>query len=99
MNNEVILRGEVANAYPSETNAPSRFTVKTVDTRDGKTYTSYISCKSFEGCPTVGSKVVVNARIQTGSYEKDGKKIYTTDIMVNNFTVAEEAVDYGNIPF
>ena len=28
-----------------------------------------------------GSKVGVEGRIQTGSYEKDGKKIYTTDVM------------------
>lgn len=28
-----------------------------------------------------GSKVAVNGRIQTGSYEKDGRKIYTTDIV------------------
>lgn len=29
-----------------------------------------------------GSKVLVEGRIQTGNYEKDGKKVYTTDIVV-----------------
>ena len=29
-----------------------------------------------------GSKVLVEGHIQTGSYEKDGKKTYTTDIVV-----------------
>ena len=28
-----------------------------------------------------GTKVVVTGRIQTGSYEKDGKKVYTTDVI------------------
>ena len=28
-----------------------------------------------------GSKLLVEGRIQTGSYEKDGKKVYTTDIV------------------
>ena len=29
-----------------------------------------------------GSKIVVEGHIQTGSYEKEGKKVYTTDIAV-----------------
>jgi single-strand DNA-binding protein len=29
-----------------------------------------------------GDPVVVEGRIQTGSYEKDGQRVYTTDIMV-----------------
>lgn len=28
-----------------------------------------------------GSKVAVMGRIQTGSYEKDGRKVYTTDVV------------------
>ena len=31
-----------------------------------------------------GSKIMVEGHIQTGSYEKDGQKIYTTDIVVDN---------------
>ena len=31
-----------------------------------------------------GSRVAVTGRIQTGSYEKDGRKIYTTDIIASN---------------
>ena len=30
-----------------------------------------------------GSMISVEGRIQTGSYEKDGRKIYTTDIIVD----------------
>ena len=33
---------------------------------------------------TKGRKVSVEARVQTGSYEKDGKTIYTTDFVANN---------------
>lgn len=32
-----------------------------------------------------GSKIGIVGRIQTGSYEKDGVKIYTTDIVVDEF--------------
>ena len=30
-----------------------------------------------------GSRLGVEGRIQTGSYEKDGQRIYTTDVIVN----------------
>lgn len=37
-----------------------------------------------------GSLIGVEGRLQTGSYEKeDGTKVYTTDIVVNNFTFLE----------
>ena len=29
-----------------------------------------------------GKQIAVNGRIQTGSYEKDGRKVYTTDVIV-----------------
>ena len=32
-----------------------------------------------------GALAEVNGKIQTGSYEKDGQKIFTTDVLVNNF--------------
>ena len=36
-----------------------------------------------------GTKVVVEGRIQTGSYEKDGQRVYTTDIVVEQQEFAE----------
>ena len=33
-----------------------------------------------------GSQIGVEGRIQTGSYEKEGRTIYTTDVVVNNLT-------------
>lgn len=36
-----------------------------------------------------GTKFIVTGRIQTGSYEKDGTKIYTTDVIVENLEFAE----------
>ena len=35
------------------------------------------------------TKFIVTGRIQTGSYEKDGSKIYTTDVIVENLEFAE----------
>ena len=39
-----------------------------------------------------GLRVLLNGRIQTGSYEKDGQRIYTTDVIANNI----EYIDWKN---
>ena len=39
-----------------------------------------------------GLRVLVNGSIQTGSYEKDGQRVYTTEVLVNNV----EFIDWKN---
>lgn len=59
-----------------------------------------------------GTKIAAKGRIQTGSYEKDGKKIYTTDVVAEEVEFAESKksespkddgfvsdVDMSNLPF
>lgn len=53
----------------------------------------FISCTAFGSTAEVianyhnkGSQIGIEGRIQTGSYEKDGKTIYTTDVIVNSIT-------------
>lgn len=89
--NLVLINGEVVRAYPSNGKAPSRFTVKVVEKYDAGERTSYISMKTFDECPAVGAKVKTSARVVEGSYEKDGKKVYTTDIITNKIVIAEAA--------
>jgi len=46
-----------------------------------------------------GKKILVEGRIQTGSYEKDGQKIYTTDVVAENIEFAEsKRVDSAENP-
>ena len=50
-----------------------------------------------------GQKFAIEGRIQTGSYEKDGKKVYTTDVIIVDTYFVEkkqETQDDGfrNIP-
>ena len=43
--------------------------------------------KQAENCDrylSKGRKVAVQGRIQTGSYEKDGRTVYTTEVIANN---------------
>ena len=68
--------------------AIGRFSVAVNDGYGDKKRTSFIPVTTFgkqaEMCEKYlykGSKVEVKGRIQTGSYEKDGQKIYTTDVI------------------
>ena len=36
-----------------------------------------------------GQRIAVTGHIQTGSYEKDGQRIYTTDVVVDSFDFIE----------
>ena len=46
-----------------------------------------------------GTKLLIEGHIQTGSYEKEGKKVYTTDVIVDNLEFVgkkEEERSEGN---
>lgn len=94
--NKVLLVGnlvkDVEVRYTTSDSAVARFTIainRETKNKDGNYDADYINCVSFgERAKAVseylkkGTKVSVEGRIQTGSYEKDGKKVYTTDIVV-----------------
>ena len=58
--------------------------------------TDFINCVAFgksgefaEKYLKKGTKILVVGRIQTGNYEKDGKKVYTTDVVVEEHEFCE----------
>ena len=73
--------------------------------RDGDDQTAdFINCVAFgktaefmERYARKGTKFVVEGRIQTGSYtNKDGQKVYTTDVVVENIEFAESKSSDNN---
>ena len=64
---------------------------------DSQQTADYISCVAFDKLGEFaekylkqGTKIVVAGRIQTGSYtNKDGQKVYTTDVVVEECEFAE----------
>ena len=75
--------------------AVARFTLA-VDRRFKKGEADFIPCVAFgktaefaEKYLTKGIKMMIEGRWQTGSYEKDGKKIYTNDLIVEQMEFAE----------
>lgn len=103
--NKVILMGrltrdpEVRYSQGANSLAVARFTLA-VDRRfkrEGEASADFINCVAFgktaehvERYYRQGIKVVVCGRIQTGSYtNRDGVKVYTTDIVVEESEFAE----------
>lgn len=98
--NKVILTGRLT-AEPKivgneKKAAHFRIAVDRRFKRDGEDAADFIGCVAFgktadfvEGYLHKGTKVGVEGRIHTGSYEKDGRRVYTTDIIVENVEFME----------
>lgn len=96
--NEVILIGRLTKdaqlGYTSNTQkAVARFTLAVDRIGEG---TDFIPCVAFgkqaeniEKYVKQGNRLAVHGRIQTGSYEKDGQKVYTTDVIVDRADFVE----------
>lgn len=103
--NKVVLMGrltrdpDVRYSQGENATAVARFTLA-VDRRfkrQGEQDADFISCVAFgktaehiEKYYRQGLKAVISGRIQTGSYtNKDGQKVYTTDVVVEETEFAE----------
>lgn len=103
--NKVILMGrltkdvEVRVTQSAEPMTIARYTIA-VDRkfkREGEATADFIPCIAFgraaefaEKYFRKGTKVAISGRIQTGSYtNKDGQKVYTTDVVVEEQEFAE----------
>lgn len=103
--NKVILMGrltrdpDIRYSAGENSTAVARYTLA-VDRRfkrDGEQSADFISCVAFgrsaefaEKYFHQGIRIVVTGRIQTGSYtNRDGQKVYTTDVVVEEQEFAE----------
>ena len=103
--NKVILMGrltrdpEIRYSQGENAMAIARYTLA-VDRRfkrDGEQSADFINCLAFgksaefaEKYLHQGTKILVEGRIQTGSYtNKDGQKVYTTEVVVEESEFAE----------
>ena len=103
--NKVILMGrltrdpEVRYSQGESSTAVARYTLA-VDRRfkkEGEQSADFIGCVAFgkqaefaEKYLHQGTKIAITGRIQTGSYtNKDGQRVYTTDVVVEEQEFAE----------
>ena len=89
--NSVILMGRLTKdpqvSYTGEGKAIARFTVAVDRNKD---QSDFIGCVAFGKTAEIiekyfakGKPIALLGHIQTGSYEKEGKKVYTTDVIAD----------------
>ncbi len=103
--NKVVLIGrltrdpDIRYSSGAEPMAIARYTlaVNRRFKREGQVDADFINIVAFgkagsfaEKYLSKGMQIAVSGRIQTGSYEKDGRKIYTTDIIVEEQEFTEK---------
>lgn len=102
--NKVVLMGRLTKdpiaryAQNEQQTCVARYTLA-VDRKfkkDGEQTADFINCIAFgksgefaEKYLRKGIKIAVTGRIQTGFYEKDGERVYTTDVVVEEHEFAE----------
>ena len=107
--NKTILSGrltkdpETRYTQAAEPMAVSRYTlaVDRPGKKDGQQNADFISCVAFgkngqfaEKYLKKGTKIIVEGHIQTGSFtNKEGKKVYTTDVVVDRQEFCESKRD------
>ena len=117
--NKTILTGRTTKEIELKTTQNgtniARFTLA-VNRRKKDDGADFINCVAYAKVAELlsqyvhkGDRIGVVGRIQTGSYEKDGHKIYTTDVIVEEFDFQESkrqekeefvpVVDGKDLPF
>ena len=103
MLNVVALTGrltrDVELKYTQGGDAVCRFTLavnRPFKNANGENEADFVNCTAWRKTAETmsnflskGSLVGVEGAIRTGSYEKDGQRIFTTEVNVNNFTFLE----------
>lgn len=111
--NKVILIGrltvepEIRQTNSGKKVASYRLAVDRNVKTEGQPEADFINCTAWgktgefaEKYLHKGMKIAIEGRIQTGSYEKDGQKHYTTDIIVDRheFCESKRSADSGSYP-
>lgn len=103
--NKVILTGRLVadpeiGTYGNTTVASYRLAVDRRIKKEGQPQADFLNCKVFGKATDFvakhlhkGIKIAIEGRIHTGSYEKDGVKHYTTDIIVEQHEFCEKKAE------
>ena len=108
--NVVILQGRITKDLELRQTTSGtdvlRFTVA-VDrySKDKENDTDFISCVAFGKSASFinsyfskGRMIAIEGNIRTGSYEKNGQKVYTTDVIVDKAHFCGDRQTNGNAP-
>lgn len=96
--NSVNIIGRLVRDHNFNTTGSGKACLKNCIAVDGytKNDTDFINIVAWEKTAefinkyfSKGKKIAINGRIKTGSYEKDGKKVYTFDVIVGQVFFCE----------
>ena len=101
--NRVIVMGNLTKAvelrHTATGVAVANFTIavkREIKNKDGEYDSDFINCIAFGNQAEMitkyfdkGNKIAIEGHIQSGSYEKEGKKVYTTDVVVEKIHFVE----------
>ena len=109
--NKVILIGrlcadpETRYSEKGDCVAKYRLAVNRKFKKEGQPEADFLNCIAFGKTGEFasrflkkGSKIAIEGRVQTGSYEKDGVKHYTTDIIVEQHEFCDSNVSFNTAP-
>lgn len=101
--NKVILKGNITKdielRHTQSGVAVATFTVATkrnYKNQNGEYESDFIRCVAYRETAELisksfqkGSGIIIEGQIKTGSYENEGKKVFTTDVMVEHIDFVE----------
>ncbi len=71
--------------------------------QDGKPKANFINCVCYGKVADIaqkylgkGTPVIINGSLETGSYEKNGEKVYTVDVVEKHWFVGSSKKDVGS---
>ena len=102
--NKVLILGtlvrDVELRYTQSGMAIARFSLavrRDAKNKEGNYDSDFVNCVAYQKLGETiqkhfkkGSRILIEGHIQTGSYEKDDKKVYTTDIIVENINFVDK---------
>ena len=108
--NKVVLIGRATRdpelRYTASNIPNTRFTLavnRNFQNQNGETEADFINvvvwrkqAENVKKYVTKGSLLAVEGRIQTGSYERDGQRVYTTDVVADNVQFLETKAQSQN---
>jgi single-strand DNA-binding protein len=107
MYNNTVLVGRITKALEMKTTTNGvnvlSFTLAINKKVKEKDQVSYISCVSFNKTAEIlnqycdkGSLILVDGELQSRSYEKDGKTVYVTEVIVNRVVLLDNKQKVDN---
>jgi single-strand DNA-binding protein len=95
--NQVLLQGEVSRKFEIRKVGANKIPTIGFIVATPKPKMAFVTCQAWEQMALdvnedlpEGTTIQVTGSIKTGSYKKDGKTVYTTDVLVEKIDIIEE---------